>query len=427
MERLTLKPVRHVEGQIKLPGSKSLSNRLLLISSLAHGATEVHNLLDSDDTRHMVAALRALGVSLDLSSDRTTCHIQGHGGPFPTQETELFLGNAGTAIRPLCAALCLGKGTYTLTGEPRMLERPIADLADALRQMGASIEFLGEDGYPPLRIVADGLKGGRTSVRGNVSSQYLTALLLASPLTQGEVVIEVEGDLVSKPYIDMTLDVMARFGVPVENRSHQAFHVPAGQGYQSPGRALVEGDASSATYFLSAAAIKGGTVRVNGVGEGSVQGDVRHAEVLAEMGATVKRGPDWIEVTRGDLHGVNVDLNHIPDAAMTVATTALFAKGKTVIRNIYNWRVKETDRLTAMATELRKVGAEVVEGRDYLEITPPSEISAASIDTYNDHRMAMAFSLAALGSSEITINDPDCVSKTFPDYFEQLSSITVND
>ena len=397
----------------------------MLISALAHGVTEVHNLLDSDDTRHMVDALRALGVSLDLSSDRTTCQIQGQGGPFPQQETNLFLGNAGTAIRPLCAALCLGKGVYTLTGEPRMLERPIADLADALRQMGATIEFLGEDGYPPVRIIADGLKGGRTSVRGNVSSQYLTALLLASPLTQGEMVIDVEGELVSKPYIDMTLDVMARFGVPAENREYKSFRVPIGPGYQSPGRALVEGDASSATYFLSAAAIRGGTVRVNGVGADSVQGDVKHAEILEEMGATVRRGTDWIEVTGGDLRGVDVDLNHIPDAAMTVATTALFAKGKTVIRNIYNWRVKETDRLTAMATELRKVGAEVVEGRDYLEINPPQEITPANIDTYNDHRMAMSFSLAALGSAEITINDPDCVSKTFPDYFQQLNSITV--
>ena len=424
MEQLILKPVRHVEGEIKLPGSKSLSNRLLLISALAHGTTEVHNLLDSDDTRHMVAALRTLGVSLDLSPDRASCLIEGLDGPFAPQETSLFLGNAGTAIRPLFAALCLGRGVYTLTGEPRMLERPIADLADSLRQMGADIEFLGEEGYPPLRIRAEGLTGGSVSVRGDVSSQYLTALLLASPLTQREMVIEVEGELVSKPYIDMTMDVMARFGVQVENQDHRVFRVPAGEGYQSPGRALVEGDASSATYFLSAAAIRGGTVRVNGVGADSVQGDVEHSGILEEMGATVRRGPDWIEVTGGELHGVDVDLNHMPDAAMTIATTALFAQGTTVIRNIYNWRVKETDRLVAMATELRKVGAEVFEGRDYLEITPPTEIVSASIDTYDDHRMAMSFSLAALGTSEITINDPDCVSKTFPDYFEQFGSIT---
>ena len=424
MEQLTLKPIRRVAGQIQLPGSKSLSNRLLLLSSLARGTTEVHNLLDSDDTQHMETALRSLGVSLELSPDRTSCRVDGLGGPFPSQEAELFLGNAGTAIRPLCAALCLGEGVFTLTGEPRMLERPIAHLVDALRQLGASIEYLQTEGNPPVKIRAAGLKGGRVSIRGNISSQYLTALLLASPLAQQDIVIEVEGDLVSKPYIDMTLDVMRRFGVSVESENYRSFRVPEGNGYQSPERALVEGDASSATYFLSAAAIRGGTVRVNGVGGDSVQGDVRHAEVLTQMGATVRSGPDWIEVSGGDLHGVDVDLNHIPDAAMTVAATAVFAKGKTVIRNIYNWRVKETDRLKAMATELRKLGAEVVEGRDYLEITPPVEVLGATIDTYNDHRMAMSFSLAALGPSGVTINDPGCVSKTFPDYFEQLSTIT---
>ena len=424
MEQLTLKPVRHVAGQIQLPGSKSLSNRMLLLSALARGATKVHNLLDSDDTRHMETALRTLGVSLELSTDGTTCRVDGLGGPFPSQETELFLGNSGTATRAFCAALCLGKGVFTLTGEPRMSERPIAHLVDALRQLGANIEYLQSEGNPPVRIRAAGLKGGLVTILGNISSQYLTALLLASPLAQQDIVIEVEGELVSKPYIDMTLDVMRRFGVVVERQGYSSFRVPGGVGYQSPGRALVEGDASSATYFLSAAAIRGGTVRVNGVGGDSVQGDVRHADVLAQMGATVRLGTDWIEVTGGDLHGVDVDLNHIPDAAMTVAATALFAKGKTVIRNIYNLRVKETDRLKAMATELRKLGAEVVEGRDYLEITPPVEVLGAAIDTYNDHRMAMSFSLAAMGPSGVTINDPGCVSKTFPDFFEKLSSIT---
>ena len=424
MEQLTLKPIRHVAGQIQLPGSKSLSNRLLLLSALARGATEVHNLLDSDDTRHMEKALRTLGVSLELSPDGTSCRVDGLGGPFPSQETELFLGNSGTSTRAFCAALCLGEGVFTLTGEPRMSERPIAHLVDALRQLGANIEYLHTESNPPVKIRAAGLKGGRVTILGNISSQYLTALLLASPLAQQDIFIEVEGDLVSKPYIDMTLDVMRRFGVVVERQDYSSFRVPGGIGYQSPGRVLVEGDASSATYFLSAAAIRGGTVRVNGVGGDSVQGDVRHADVLAQMGATVRLGTDWIEVTGGDLHGVDVDLNHIPDAAMTVAATALFAKGKTVIRNIYNLRVKETDRLKAMATELRKLGADVVEGRDYLEITPPTEVLGAAIDTYNDHRMAMSFSLAALGPSGVTINDPGCVSKTFPDYFEKLSSIT---
>jgi 3-phosphoshikimate 1-carboxyvinyltransferase len=305
-----------------------------------------------------------------------------------------------------------------------MYERPIKDLVDALRQLGADIEYLKADGYPPLRINAKGLRGGDVAVRGNISSQYLTALLLTSPLTQQEMVIEVVGELVSKPYIDMTIDVMRRFGVMVEAKGYASFRVPSGQSYRSPGGVLVEGDASSATYFLAAAAIRGGTVRVNGVGGDSVQGDVQLADVLEKMGAVVRRGPDWIEVSRGELQGVDLDLNHIPDAAMTIATTALFAKGKTVIRNVYNWRVKETDRLTAMATELQKVGAMVKEGRDYLEITPPERIRPATINTYNDHRMAMCFSLAALGGAEITINNPECVSKTFPEYFDQLESIT---
>jgi 3-phosphoshikimate 1-carboxyvinyltransferase len=424
MEQLTLQPIRHIEGQVQLPGSKSLSNRILLLAALAQGATDVRNLLDSDDTRYMIASLRQLGVSLELSEDKTRCQVNGIAGPFPSQQAELFLGLAGTAIRPLCAALCLGQGVFTLTGEPRMYQRPIKDLVDALRQLGANIEYLKEEGYPPLRIHAAGLKGGGVSIRGNISSQYLTSLLLTSPMAQDEMLIEVEGELVSKPYIDMTLDVMRRFGVKVENSGYNSFRIPGGQHYQSPGMALVEGDASSATYFLAAAAIRGGTVRVNGVGEDSVQGDVQLADILERMGAAVRRGPDFIEVSRGELKGVDLDLNHIPDAAMTVAATALFAKGKTVIRNVYNWRVKETDRLSAMATELRKVGAEVLEGRDYLEITPPEHIHPAAIDTYNDHRMAMCFSLAALGESEITINNPGCVSKTFPDYFEMLKTIS---
>ena len=423
MEQLLLKSIARVDGEILLPGSKSLSNRILLLAALSRGVTEVYNLLDSDDTNRMTESLQRLGVSLELSRENTVCRVQGLGGPFPKQETELFLGNSGTTIRTICAALCLGEGQFTLTGEPRMHERPIKDLVDALRQLGANIEYLAQDGYPPLRIHAKGIPGGRVSIRGNVSSQYLTAALLSAPLAQQDMIIGVEGDLVSKPYIDMTVAVMRRFGATVEADGYRQYRVPGGQGYQSPGSALVEGDASSATYFLAAAAIKGGTVRVNGVGLSSVQGDVRLADVLEQMGAPVRRGEDWIEVSRGDLRGVDLDLNHIPDAAMTVATTALFARGKTVIRNVGNWRVKETDRLAAMAAELRKVGAEVEEGEDYLGITPPERIIPAAIDTYNDHRMAMSFSLAALGDAPITINNPECVSKTFPDYFEQLAGI----
>ena len=424
MDHLVLQPIKRVDGSIQLPGSKSLSNRILLLASMAEGTTDVYNLLDSDDTRHMLDSLQRLGVRLELSPDRTRCRVYGLGGPFPPQEAELFLGNAGTAIRPLCAALCLGRGVFNLTGEPRMYERPIKDLVEALAQLGVRIEYLQRDGYPPLRIISNGIPGGEVSIRGNISSQYLTALLMAAPLAQSDMVINVEGELVSKPYIDMTVDVVRSFGATVETHGYQSFHVPGRQTYRSPGMALVEGDASSATYFLAAAAIRGGTVRVNGVGANSVQGDVGLANVLEQMGATVSRGTDWIEVSRGDLRGVDLDMNHIPDAAMTVATTALFAQGKTAIRNVANWRVKETDRLAAMATELRKVGAEVYEGDDYLEITPPANIRPAAIDTYNDHRMAMSFSLAALGDASITINNPECVSKTFPDYFAQLAAIT---
>ncbi len=423
MQSLTLNPTPRVEGVVQLPGSKSLSNRLLLLSSLAQGRTEVNNLLESDDTGYMTAALESLGVSLTFANNGKRCLVESNGGPFAVQQADLFLGNAGTAIRPLCAALCVGEGEYTLTGEPRMLERPIAHLVDALSQLGAVIEYEGVEGYPPLRIKAAGLRGRRVSIRGNVSSQYLTALLLASPLAEDELEIQIIGNLVSKPYIDMTIDVMRRFGVTVGNEDYQAFRVAGGQVYQSPGTALVEGDASSASYFLSAAAIRGGTVRVNGVGADSVQGDVKHADVLEQMGAVVRRGTDFIEISRGDLRGLELDLNHIPDAAMTVAVTALFAKGKTTIRNIGNWRVKETDRLAAMAVELRKVGADVVEGPDYLVIDPPTEIQPAIIETYNDHRMAMSFSLASLGDAAITILDPGCVSKTFPDYFDIFSAI----
>ena len=423
MKQLTLQPIRSVNGEISLPGSKSMSNRVLLLAALANGATEVRNLLASDDTTHMLNALRTLGAGVALSDDGARCQVTGLGGAFPAGEATLFMGNSGTTMRSLCAALCAGSGRYTLTGEPRMLERPIGDLVDALRQVGARIEYAGAEGYPPLRIDARGLAGGSVRIRGNISSQYLTGMLMAAPMSLAPLTIEVEGELVSKPYIDMTIDVMRRFGVEVERSGYERFRLPGGQRYESPGSILVEGDASSASYFLSAAAISGGAVRVNGVGGDSIQGDIAHADVLRDMGAIVSRGADWIEVSRGELTGIDADLNHMPDAAMTVAVTALFAKGETTIRNIHNWRVKETDRLAAMAIELRKVGAEVVEGADYIRIAPPAQIRQATIDTYDDHRIAMCFSLAALGGASITINDPDTVSKTFPDYFERLQQI----
>jgi len=424
MNALTLPPLRRIDGEVTLPGSKSLSNRILLLAAVASGETRIRNLLDSDDVRHMLKALGALGVPLQISADKTQCTVTGRAGALGHADAlTLFLGNAGTAMRPLCAMLCAGQGEFTLTGEPRMYERPIGDLVDCLRAAGASIDYLSTEGYPPLRLRAHGLSGGHVSIKGNISSQFLTGMLMAAPFCASDLEIVVEGELVSKPYILITLDVMAKFGVTVENHDYQRFVIRAGQRYLAPGELMVEGDASSASYFLAAAAIAGGTVRVHGTGTASVQGDARFADVLEQMGAKVTWGETWIEVSRGSLQGVDVDLNHIPDAAMTIATTALFAQGPTTIRNIANWRVKETDRLAAMATELRKVGAAVEEGADYIVITPPAQIQSAAIDTYDDHRMAMCFSLAAFGDSAITINDPGCTSKTFPTYFELFQGL----
>jgi 3-phosphoshikimate 1-carboxyvinyltransferase len=424
MESLTLQPIARVDGTINLPGSKSVSNRALLLAALAHGKTVLTNLLDSDDVRHMLNALTGLGVSYTLSADRTRCEIIGNGGPLHAEGAlELFLGNAGTAMRPLAAALCLGSNDIVLTGEPRMKERPIGHLVDALRLGGAKITYLEQENYPPLRLQG-GFTGGNVDVDGSVSSQFLTALLMTAPLAPEDTVIRIKGDLVSKPYIDITLNLMKTFGVEIENQHYQQFVVKGGQSYQPPGTYLVEGDASSASYFLAAAAIKGGTVKVTGIGRNSMQGDIRFADVLEKMGATICWGDDYISCTRGELNAIDMDMNHIPDAAMTIATAALFAKGTTTLRNIYNWRVKETDRLFAMATELRKVGAEVEEGHDYIRITPPEKLNFAEIATYNDHRMAMCFSLVALSDTPVTILDPKCTAKTFPDYFEQLARIS---
>ncbi|EFT3358223.1 3-phosphoshikimate 1-carboxyvinyltransferase [Salmonella enterica] len=424
MESLTLQPIARVDGAINLPGSKSVSNRALLLAALACGKTVLTNLLDSDDVRHMLNALSALGINYTLSADRTRCDITGNDGALRAPGAlELFLGNAGTAMRPLAAALCLGQNEIVLTGEPRMKERPIGHLVDSLRQGGANIDYLEQENYPPLRL-RGGFTGGDIEVDGSVSSQFLTALLMTAPLAPEDTIIRVKGELVSKPYIDITLNLMKTFGVEIANHHYQQFVVKGGQQYHSPGRYLVEGDASSASYFLAAGAIKGGTVKVTGIGRKSMQGDIRFADVLEKMGATITWGDDFIACTRGELHAIDMDMNHIPDAAMTIATTALFAKGTTTLRNIYNWRVKETDRLFAMATELRKVGAEVEEGHDYIRITPPAKLQHADIGTYNDHRMAMCFSLVALSDTPVTILDPKCTAKTFPDYFEQLARMS---
>lgn len=426
MKQLRLEPINKVQGTINIPGSKSISNRALLLATLAKGTTTLTNLLDSDDIRYMLASLAQLGVKYQLSDDKTVCELEGFGGVInASQPQSLFLGNAGTAMRPLCAALTLGSGQFTLTGEPRMEERPIGDLVDALRVLGADIDYLKNDGFPPLTINATGLNGGNVTIAGDLSSQFLTALLMVAPLAKDSVNIQIRGELVSKPYIDITIALMAQFGVRVINHNYQRFEILAGQQYVSPGKVLVEGDASSASYFLAAGAIKGGQVKVTGVGRNSIQGDIQFADVLAKMGAEIEWGDDYIIARGAPLTGIDLDMNHIPDAAMTIATTALFAKGSTTIRNIYNWRIKETDRLAAMATELRKVGAEVDEGHDYITVTPPAQPHTAQIDTYNDHRMAMCFSMLAFADCGITINDPDCTSKTFPNYFETFAALAV--
>lgn len=424
MESLVLEPIAGVNGEVRLPGSKSISNRALLLAALARGDTELEHLLQSDDTQRMCDALTALGVRLEPGEDPTRLTVHGLGGPFPGKSGTLHMGNSGTSMRSLCAALCLGSGDFTLTGIARMCERPIGDLVDTLRQAGATVEYLQKEGFPPLRIHASGLQGGALKIRGDISSQFLTAMLLAAPYAREPVNLEIEGQLISKPYIAITLNMMKAFGVEVDHRDYQHFSVPADRRYRSPGTYFVEGDASSASYFLSAGAIAGGCVRVTGVGTDSIQGDIAHARVLEEMGARVRWGANWIEVSPGTLRGIDRDCSDIPDAAMTLAATALFAEGPTTLRNIHSWRVKETDRLAAMASELTKVGARVEEGRGSLTVVPPKHIRPATIETYDDHRMAMSLSLAALGGVPITILDPGCVAKTFPDYFEILASIT---
>ncbi len=436
LEYLDLPPLKSASGSVRLPGSKSISNRVLLLAALAEGVTEVRDLLKSDDTDRMLDALRTLGVKVESLGDNAY-RVTGCGGNFPVKEAKLFLGNAGTAFRPLTAALALSGGSYELSGVPRMHERPIGDLVDALRQLGANIEYLGKEGFPPLQVSPAKLpsKLEPVKVRGDVSSQFLTGLLMAAPLLGREVNVVVEGELISKPYIEITLAMMERFGVVVwprlDGKEHdfQHFVFFEGKSYHTSGTIYVEGDASSASYFLAAGAIGGGPVRVEGVGKTSVQGDVRFSEALEKMGAVIIMGDNWIEArapVNGKLKAIDLDCNHIPDAAMTLAVVALFADGPTMLKNIASWRVKETDRIAAMATELRKVGATVEEGADYIRITPPQSSilnPQSGIDTYDDHRMAMCFSLAAFGGAGVRINDPGCVAKTFPNYFEEFLKI----
>lgn len=424
MEFLDLPQQLTAAGTVRLPGSKSISNRVLLLAALAEGETEVRDLLASDDTVRMLEALAVLGVGVE-SLGGENWRIKGCAGQIPVKQAELFLGNAGTAFRPLTAALALAGGDYTLKGVARMHERPIGDLVDGLRQLGADVTYLGSEGFPPLHLKPAAIQpGGVVKVRGDVSSQFLTGLLMALPLTGETVTVDVVGELISKPYIEITLATMARFGVQVQREGWQRFTVPAGSRYVSPGTIYVEGDASSASYFLALGAIGGGPVRVEGVGRDSIQGDVKFAEALVQMGARIEMGPNWMEACapKSGLVAVDLDCNHIPDAAMTLATTALFARGTTTLRNIASWRVKETDRIAAMAIELRKLGAVVDEGADYISVTP-AVLKPAAIGTYDDHRMAMCFSLAALGTP-LRINNPNCVAKTFPDYFERFAAVT---
>lgn len=440
--QLTVTPIKSLDGTVTLPGSKSLSNRCLLLAALSDGDTRVENLLESDDIRYMLDALDTLKVPVERDADdATSVTVTGQAGPIdsptPGTNVDLFLGNAGTAMRPLAAALCMGKGEFVLDGVPRMRERPIADLIDGLQQLGAEVTCVEETGCPPVTIKADGewpQKGGAASISGKMSSQFLSSLLMASPTAGGDVTIAIKDELISAPYVSLTIGLMKKFGVNVEVEGDMdggtpSFVVPASERYTSPGSILVEGDASSASYFLAGAAITGGTVTVRGCGSESVQGDVAFADVLERMGATVTREPESITVTRDPntrLRGVDSDCGRIPDAAMTLAAVALFADGPTTIRNVYSWRLKETERMKAIVAECTKLGARVEEFRDYCVIHPPKDNKVNEgvvIETYDDHRMAMTFSLAACGGVDVVIDDPGCTAKTFPTYFEMLGSI----
>ena len=429
-EFLDVPALRAVSGTVRLPGSKSIANRVLLLAALCDGQTTVRDLLDSDDTRVMLQALRQLGCGVVV--DGTTAVIDGLGGRARQPRAELFLGNAGTAMRPLTAALAVLGGDYALSGIPRMHERPIGDLVDALRALGCNVQYLGQDGFPPLHIGQPNLRLDQPiPVRGDVSSQFLTALLMALPLAARaqDIVIDVVGELISKPYIEITLQLLARFGVKVHRDGWARFVIPAGSRYRSPGEIHVEADASSASYFIAAGALSASAsgpngLKIEGVGEASIQGDIRFVEAARLMGAQIDSGPNWLRAERGawPLKAIDLDCNHIPDAAMTLGVMALYADGPSTLRNIASWRVKETDRIAAMAAELRKLGAEVEEGADFIRITPPTVWQAASLHTYDDHRMAMCGSLAAFNADglPVRIEDPKCVAKTFPDYFETL-------
>ncbi len=429
---LDLAPAARAEGIVALPGSKSISNRTLLLAALADGVTTVRGLLDAEDVDRMLEALAGIGIPIEHVAGTRDFLVHGQGGNVPVKAARLFLGNAGTAFRPLTAALAFAGGQFELSGVARMHERPIGDLVDALRFLGADIRYLGNPGFPPLAIGPGRADSAGipdlVTVRGDVSSQFTSALLMALPIATARnrhaVTIEVGGELISKPYVAITTNLMRRFGVDVLQQGWKSFRVAAGARYRSPVSIAVEGDASSASYFLAAGAIGGGPVRVSGVGRGSIQGDIGFADALGRMGAIVRTGDDWIVAAAGRaLDGITADCVSIPDAAMTLAVVALFARGPTTLTGIASWRVKETDRIAAMATELRKLGARVDAGDDRLTVFPPAQLEPATIDTYDDHRIAMCFSLASLGGVAVRIVDPDCVRKTFPGYFAAFRDI----
>lgn len=433
LDCIAIKPIARIQGEITLPGSKSLTNRVLLLSALSVGETNVKNVLESADTRYMLDALKHLGIDLVENKETKTVNIKGNGGPFRKNEkVELYLGNAGTAMRPMTGILCAGEGEFILDGNPRMRERPIIDLVDGLKQIGVDISC-SDTGCPPVVIKTKGIKGGEASISGKISSQYLSALLMTGPLATGDVTLKIKDELMSAPYVHMTMNLMRKFGATVTCTTDNKVFVTSPSKYISPKDIFIEGDASSASYFLAGGVITGGPVTVFGCGSDSIQGDSRFADVLRKMGATVSYTSNSITVSRDintPLIGIDEDCGDIPDVAMTLAIVGIFAKGKTIIRNVYNWRVKETERMIAMVNELTKLGVKVEEGRDYLVVEGLKDGETlnnnVNIETYDDHRVAMCFSLAACGGVTVNILDPGCTSKTFPDYFQKLSNMSVN-
>lgn len=405
------------------PGSKSITNRALICAALANGPSTLTGALASDDTRVMIDSLKQLGIAVKEADSGTTLWVEGAGGEIPASAADLFIGNSGTSIRFLTAMVALGRGEYRLDGVPRMRERPIGDLVDALVALGTDAKCQSPGGCPPVVVNATGMTGGSARVRGDISSQYLSGLLMAAPCADGDIDLAVDGHLVSLPYIAMTLKVMEAFGVTLQtNACLDQFHTPGKQSYK-PKQYAIEPDASAASYFWAASAIVGGTVTVSGLSTDSLQGDVGVVDVLEQMGCEVQRGTDSIAVTGGKLSGVSVNMNHISDMVQTIAAVALFAEGPTKITGVAHNRHKETDRIGALATELRKLGAIVEELEDGLHITP-RKITAASIETYDDHRMAMSLSLVGLKTPGVEIQNPECTAKTYPQFFDDLAKVS---